>query len=236
MLIDSEALDRTLAHLRTTPDDSAGVEGLLQQVIDAAQSLFDVTGTGLMCIDEQHLLRYVAASDKAGQILEVAQVEHGIGPCVDAVMFDRALRTPDIRAVPRYAPIAEIVADEGVIGVLGVPVRLAGTAVGSLNVYSNEAREWDDADVEAVHAFVAVIETVISSALLAHRQSAVIEQLQYALDNRVVIERAIGVIMGRDGIDPVRAFNALRDRARRERRKVSELADEVLEGVLRNPS
>ncbi len=232
MLMDTAAFQRTIAHLQDAEYDDMGVEAQLQLVIDAAQSLFNVTGTGLMCLDDEHTLRYVAASDAAGRTLEVAQVEHGVGPCVDAVIIDQVMRTPDIRRVERYAPIAGQLAEHGVIGVLGVPVRVASSAVGSLNVYSNQTRDWEDADVRAVEGFVVLIEGVLATAVMTHRQSKVIEQLEYALHNRVLIERAIGVIMGRDRTDAVSAFNALRTRARAERRKVADLAREVLDDLV----
>jgi AmiR/NasT family two-component response regulator len=78
-----------------------------------------------------------------------------------------------------------------------------------------------------------VIEMVLASGLLARRQEQVVEQLQYALDHRVAVERAIGVLMGRHDLDPVEAFNRIRAVARRERRKAAEVADDVLTGRLR---
>jgi GAF domain-containing protein len=228
MLLDNAALERTLESLRSGEEHDIDVENQLQTVIEAAQSIFDVTGTGLMCLDEQQTLRYVAASDQPGRVLELAQAEHGVGPCVDAVIFDRIITTRDIREEPRYAAVAPIVAREGVIGVLGVPVHLAGSAIGSLNVYGDAPRDWDDSDIEAVRAFAGLIENVLANAAMSHRQSAVIGQLEFALHNRVAIERAVGVLMGRDHVDAVAAFNTLRERARAERRKVADLAAEVL--------
>ena len=74
---------------------------------------------------------------------------------------------------------------------------------------------------------------MLASGLLARRHERVIDQLQYALDHRVAVERAIGLLMGRHDIDPVDAFNRLRAVARRERRRAAEVADDVLAGRLR---
>jgi GAF domain-containing protein len=233
MLVDSAALERTLAHLRNQGLGGTGLELAVQQVIDAANAVFDVTGTGLMCVDDNSALRYVAASDEPGRTLERAQEEHGVGPCVESLLNDTVVRTTDIREEPRYEPVARIVAPLGVIAVLGVPVHVAGAPIGSLNVYTNEPRAWEDADVEAVLAFNSVIETVVTSAVLSEQQSTLVAQLEHALDHRVVIERAIGSVMERDGVDAVAAFNVLRDRARSERRKVSDVAAELLADRLR---
>ena len=59
------------------------------------------------------------------------------------------------------------------------------------------------------------------------------DQLQYALDYRVVIERAVGYLMGAHRLDAVTAFDLLRRRARDSRRRVADVAAEVLDGTAR---
>jgi GAF domain-containing protein len=233
MLVDADALARTITRLGETEIGDTGVEVALQQVIDAAQALFPVSGAGLMFLDDDHTLRYVAASDEAGRVLEVAQEEHGVGPCVDSLINDVVTRVADVRAVREYAPVAAMCEPLGVIAVLGVPVHVAQTAVGSLNVYMNERREWDDADVEALQAFSGLIERVLAAAALTDRHSSVIEQLEFALEHRVVTERAVGALMAHQRVDAVTAFNLLRANARGQRRKVSEVAAQVVADVAR---
>jgi GAF domain-containing protein len=232
MLVDADALQRAVTRLRETEIGDTGVEVALQHVVDAMVVL-RVGGAGLMFLDDNHSLRYVAASDEAGRVLEVAQEEHGVGPCVDALVGDVVTRTAHLGEVPRYAPIAAVAVPHGVVSVLGVPVHVAGTAVGSLNVYLGEPNEWDDADVDALRAFNGVIEAVIGAAVLSHRHNSVVQQLEFALDNRVVIERAVGTIMGHHRVDAVSAFNVLRARARSQRRKVSDVARQVVDDVSR---
>lgn len=233
MLVDADALSRTIARLRETEIGDTGVEVALQHIIDAAQALFPVSGAGLMFLDDDHTLRYVAASDDAGRVLEVAQEEHGVGPCVDALVHDLVTRVADVRAVPEYAPIAALCEPLGVIAVLGLPVHIAQTAVGSLNVYMSEPRAWDDADVDALQAFGTLIERVISAAALTHRHSSVVEHLEFALEHRVVTERAVGALMAHRRVDAVTAFNLLRANARGQRRKVSDVAAQVVADVAR---
>src|SRR5207249_397101 len=60
--------------------------------------------------------------------------------------------------------------------------------------------------------------------------SIVADQLQYALDYRVVIERAVGYLMGTHHLDAVTAFDMLRRRARDSRRRVADVATEILGG------
>jgi GAF domain-containing protein len=229
MPVDAERLAKTLAHLRSSDFQSMGVAVALQRVVDDAQTVFEVTGTGLMFMDDEQVMRYVAASDDPGRVLEVAQEEHGVGPCVDALINDVVVRADDIERDARYAAIAPIIVPVGVRAVLGLPVHIGGAAIGSLNAYCDHPTEWDDASVDALGAFASVIETIVASALLSERQSHVVAQLEYALQNRVTIERAVGVIMMRENLDAVSAFNRLRDEARHGRRKVADVAQKLLD-------
>jgi GAF domain-containing protein len=143
------------------------------------------------------------------------------------------VESTDLLGDPRWPEIGERLAPYGIHAVLGIPVRIGGAAVAALNVFRDDAHEWDESETEAIGSLATVIEMVLANGLLARRHERVIEQLQYALDHRVVVERAIGVLMGRHDIDPVDAFNRLRAVARRERRRAAEVAEDVLAGRLR---
>jgi GAF domain-containing protein len=228
MHFDPAALDRTLDHLRDADHLAVGLEATLQDAVVSVEQVFGVAGAGLMFVDDTEVMRYVASSDEPGRVLEIAQEEVGIGPCVDSLVHDTIVRCTDVATDERYRPIAPIVVPRGVRAVLGLPLHIGGTAVGTLNVYRDEPHEWTDDDVAALTSITELIEAIIGGAVLARRSSAVVEQLERALKNRVTIERAVGVLMGRDRIDAVTAFNQLRARARAERRKVVDLATELL--------
>jgi AmiR/NasT family two-component response regulator len=120
-----------------------------------------------------------------------------------------------------------------VCAVLGVPVRAGGAAVGSLDAYYDAVHGWDTSEIDALQQFATVVDAAVGNALLAHQRGELVEHLQYALDNRVTIERAVGLVMGRAGdVDAVAAFNRLRTIARRERRRVADVAADVLNGTL----
>ena len=124
----------------------------------------------------------------------------------------------------------------GVRAVLGLPIHTGRVAVGSLNVYRNQPSEWSSGEIDALWAYATVIEGVFHAALQVRERGELAEQLQHALDHRVVIERAVGVTMGRDGIDAVTAFNKLRDVARSSERRVAEVAAELLAQIPGNLS
>jgi GAF domain-containing protein len=149
---------------------------------------------------------------------------------VESLLNDKVVAVTDIAVDPRWPGVTEAVLDLGVHAALGVPVHLDGENVGALNVYLHEPHEWTDDEVNAVGAFSNVLRQLLSVAVLGNRNDELVQQLQSALDTRVVIERAVGLVMGRRDVDAVVAFNVLRTASRGERRRVYEIALEVLEG------
>jgi anti-anti-sigma factor len=229
--IDPQALSASVEGLASVSADPTSLEEGLGRVIEATRQLFAVSGSGLMMVDGGGALRYVLATDPAGAALEAAQEEIGEGPCVDAFVLSREVRVDDLASDERYPRLAERVLPRGVHAVLGVPTRVGGTPVGSLNIYRDTAYAWDDSDAAAIGAYNGVVESLLVSAVAARKSGELAAQLQNALDRRVLIERAVGVLMGRHGVDAVAAFNALRSQARDGRRAVVDLAADVLEGA-----
>lgn len=228
--IDAAALERSLSALREHGSDAQLID-TLRQVLTATCELFSASGAGLMLVDESTALRSVAATDALGRLLEERQEQAGHGPCVDALLLDQVTECPDLLEDERWPQLIPELPDAGVRAVLGVPVRLNGVAVGALNVYHREPHTWDRSEISALTSYGGLIQGVLRTALQAHHRNQLAEQLQHALDNRVVIERAVGVIMAREQVDPVTAFNQLRSRARSSERKIAHLAAELLASI-----
>lgn len=228
--IDLAVLTTSISRLdQVTSADDEPAE-LLHQVLESAQSLFGLSGLGLMFVDENEALRYVAATNSAVHALERAQEESGEGPCVDSLVLDEVVACEDLSTDDRYRSVGRVVAAHGIRAVLGVPVRVGGAAVGTLNVHRDRPHAWDDSDITAMRGFAGVVEAVLRTLLAAERHSRLSDQLTYALEHRVVIERSIGYLMARDGVDAVAAFDVLRRASRSSRRKVGEVAEDVLAG------
>ncbi len=230
--IDPDVLTASLTRLQMRDDISGPVNEAIENVVGGVVDVFDVSGAGLMFVDERDALRYAAASNEPTRVLESAQEHLGAGPCVDSLIYSTPFETTDITVDDRWPTLGEIVGPVGVRAVLGVPLMLGGGAIGSLNVYRSEPYEWDESERAALRAFNRTIETVIAQAVLARRQESLVEQLQHALDHRVAIERAIGLTMGRHRIDAVEAYRRIRTVARGRRERVAAVAEELLSGTL----
>ncbi len=231
MHISQEILDRSIQALRGIQTErGVSVETLLSQLTDSATSMFGLTGAGLMLLDDDQLLRSVLATDELGWELEHAQERVGEGPCVESLIYGEVVATERLLDDERWPALAVELKDSGIGGVLGVPIRLANATVGALNVYVDRPHEWDDSDHHALHTYGSIVEAHLTTALFAEHHAELVGQLQQALDSRVTIERCVGLLMGREGLHAVAAFNHLRERARSSSRKVHDLAEELLAG------
>jgi GAF domain-containing protein len=227
--IDEEALQSSLQRLREAAFE-ADVVGVMKRTVDAVHGVFGYGGAGIMFITESGYLSYVAASDEAGRQLEEAQASAGQGPCYESYVYAREVVSIDVHADSRWPDLRTQLSFQ-VRAVAGTPILLGGSPVGTLNVYRDEPVEWDKSDVNALTAYSSLIAEVLATALAAQERGLVADQLQYALDYRVVIERAVGYLMGTHRLDAVTAFDVLRKRARDSRRPVADVATEMLGGT-----
>ena len=227
MAIDTKALDASLRRL-AGQGAVRDVVPALEDIAHACVELFDISGSGIMVADEQNVTRYVAASDGPGQRLELTESETGEGPCTTAFVDNEIVSSRDITADERWPLLADAMAGHDVCAVLGIPVRLGGVPVGTLDVYRDRAHEWSSKEQNALSRYAEVVEATLAASLKAHRAGELADQLQYALDYRVVIERGVGYLMARDRVDAVAAFNTLRNAARSSRQKIGGVAEQLL--------
>jgi GAF domain-containing protein len=226
--IDPDQLATSLRRLERSGDDPDVLHALGAAVL-ACVEIFDVAGCGLMVADEHQILRHVVSSDAPGHALEEVEAAHGEGPCTDSFVNNVVTSTQDLASDERWPRTASTIGPLGVRAVLGLPIRLGGVPLGTLDVYRRTPHDWDASEHRALRRYGEVVEIILSSALAAERAGELTQQLQYALEHRVVIERAVGYLMARDQLDAVDAFNHLRRAARARRRKVGDVAQEVLD-------
>jgi GAF domain-containing protein len=229
MHINDEALRSSLQRLRR-----ASVEGdpaaVMRRAVDAVHDVFGYSGAGIMFITESGRLASVASSDESGHQLEEAQAATGQGPCYESYVYAREVISSDLHGDHRWPALRDHL-EPALRAVAGVPILLGGSPVGTLNVYRDRPVGWDDSDIRALRAYSDLVAEMLGVALAADRQGTLARQLQYALDYRVVIERAVGYLMGAHKLDAVTAFDVLRKRARDSRRRVADVATEVLDGA-----
>ena len=218
-----QALDQ-LADLRTSP---VTVEEALDRVVASADALFGVDGTTLMLVDRDQVLRNLAASDRRAGLLEGLQATHGEGPCIDAFDDKQPVAADDLGHEDRWPGFAPAAARH-LLAVLASPIPYSEQAVGVVAVFAGQPHPWTEAEREAIVAFTELVALLILNAMEASERGRLAAELQVALDSRVVIEQAKGVLVGRHGLTTRQAFERLRRQARDQRRPLTEVARAVV--------
>lgn len=229
---DARLAQRFVALADTLVDDYDVVD-LLERLVASCVEFLDVDAAGLLLVDAQHSLRLVASSDEDARLLELFQIQHDEGPCLDSLRRRAVVSAPDLESQadrwPRFSPLALSL---GFHSVHAVPLRLRDEQIGGLNLFGTKRRRLRDADQKVAQALADVATIGILQQRSIHRAAQLADQLQAALDSRVVIEQAKGVIAQGGGLDMQRAYDALRGYARSHNRRISDVATEVVHGTL----
>ncbi|WP_030671028.1 GAF and ANTAR domain-containing protein [Streptomyces sp. NRRL B-1347] len=204
----------------------------LHRLADHAVALLELTDCGAMLLSAQGQVVDATASTEATRHLELAQIQLRQGPCWDCIhtgapTADTLLDSPTAgRKWPRFAPLALAC---GFVGIAAVPMRLRGQTVGALNLFHAHTTPMTTADLRLGQALADAAAIAILTQRSLHDQRLLSEQLQAALDSRVVIEQAKGVLATRAGISLDEAFDRMRRHARHHRQRLTQLALHVIE-------
>jgi GAF domain-containing protein len=224
-------LVRAFVDLADTLVGDYDVGDFLHVLCERCVEIFDFDAVGVLLLGEHEQLRLTAASSEQLRVLELFEIQQEEGPCQDAYQTGAQVTQHDLRQAderwPRFAPAA---LDAGFRSVYAFPLRWRDDRIGALNMFRAEPGPFDELDIAAAQALadVAAIGILQQRALAEAKLRA--EQLQHALNSRVVIEQAKGVIAERLGIDPEEAFERLRRHARNNQRRLHDSARMVVEG------
>jgi len=161
-------------------------------------------------------------------MLELAEGDTGQGPCTEAFVNNTIVASTDVTVEERWPDLALAIRPHPVRAVLGLPVRLGGVTVGTLDVFYDRPHVWQDDECQALARYRDLVESTLATAVAAHNAGELAAQLQYALDYRVIIERGVGYLMARDHVDSMAAFNTLRRAARDQQSKIGDVAQRLL--------
>jgi transcriptional regulator with GAF, ATPase, and Fis domain len=207
----------------------------LDTLAQASVELLGVDATGILLADHTGTLNLVAASTEQARIVELSQLQNAEGPCLDAYRTGFAAECPDMAvARDQWPAFAPAVLAAGFAAVHALPMRLRDQAIGAMNLFSAEPGGLDAETAELGQALADVATIGILHERAFRHHETVIQQLQYALNSRIVIEQAKGVLAERLDLTIENAFAVLRDYARDNNLKLADVADAVTRGELYN--
>jgi transcriptional regulator with GAF, ATPase, and Fis domain len=202
---------------------------VLDQLTHACVTLLRATAAGILLADPGSALRVVAASDESSHLLEVFQIQGQSGPCLDAVATGAPVAVPDLgKATDRWPEFAERAGALGFRSVHAFPMRLRAEIIGAVNLFHAEPTLLAPADAHIAQALADISTISVLQLRRLRERESVAEQLQLALNSRIVIEQAKGVLSEVGHLEMGQAFDALRRYARDRNLRLSAVADAVV--------
>ena len=228
-----ELLVDTLVTLADTLVDSYDLIDFMQTLAERCVEILDVSEAGIMLADSDGQLRHVACSSEEMRLVELFELQVGEGPCFEAYSTHAAVGCSSLEDAqarwPRFAPHAR---ESGFSSVSAVPMRLRSEVIGALNLFSTRATALNQQDLAVAQAMADIATIGILQQRAIHDSRAFSAQLEAALDSRIVIEQAKGIVAESNRIDVDQAVQQIRNFARNHNRLLSETAREIIAGTL----
>jgi GAF domain-containing protein len=194
--------------------------------------LLNAAAAGILLADGDGHLRVMGASNEEVELLELFQIQNDEGPCLDSFQTGQVVTNPDLHAGSPWPKFAVESVQRGFPSVCAVPLRLKDVTLGCLNLFMSEPVLLPDTDVALAQALADVASIAIVQDQ-ATREAAIREgQLQHALNSRIAIEQAKGMIAEGAGLDMNQAFNRLRTYARDNNRGLTDVAETLVAGSI----
>ena len=228
-----ERVTQVLVELADTLVVGFDVIDFLHTLVERSVELLAADAAGLMLADQQGRLEVVAASSEEARVLELFELQSSQGPCMDCFTTGEPLVNIDVTQMKdRWPLFAGAAIFAGYRSAHAIPLRLRGHVIGAMNLFcvAEAPLTADDVALGQGMADIATIGLLQQRRALEH--DILTEQLQAALNTRIVIEQAKGVLSERVGISLGEAFALMRAQARRTQQPLTAVAYAVLEGTI----
>ncbi|MDJ1131815.1 GAF and ANTAR domain-containing protein [Streptomyces iconiensis] len=234
MAREESVLEAMVEAIDTLTEDFDVID-FLHRLSGRCAELLDVTEVGIVIADQYGVLRTIAASSERTRLLELFALQHEQGPCVDcyrsgAARMDIDLTSPE--ATASFGNFAERAREAGFVTAHALPMRLRNQTVGAMALFHTRASSLAPADARVAQALADVATIAILQQRTLTQTSQEKAQLQHALNSRIAIEQAKGVLAERWNINLDEAFDVLRSYARPRHVRITEVAQQVVAGSL----
>jgi GAF domain-containing protein len=219
--------------LADTLVDDYDVIDVLDRLAGYSVQLLAAESVGILLADTQATLRVVASTNEQTEWMEILQLQADEGPCVECFQSGSPVNVDDLaHAAARWPRFVAALQARGAHGsVHALPLRLRGQAIGTLNLFHGAPGPLPAADLVLGQALADIATIGILQERAIRRSEVLSEQLQGALNSRVMIEQAKGKLAERLGVDMDRAFTMLRDYARNSNQRLTDVARTFVDGA-----
>jgi GAF domain-containing protein len=230
-MLDQPVLLEVLTRFSRTLARRYDISDVLHELTDTATEVLGAAGAGVS-VGDGGRLRFATASNQTITDVEHVQQDSQSGPCDVAFNTGHTVYVPDLNQSSDWPQLRDAARRVGLVSVAGVPLSIADTTIGSLNIYDDKVRDWNSDDL-TVQVLASMATAYLAGASELDRARRTNQQLQAALDNRVLIEQAKGFLAGQRNITLEEAFTTLRNQARSHNTSVRSIAHAVVELGLR---
>jgi GAF domain-containing protein len=227
--VSTQRLAAIFVEVADTLVDEFDLIDFLHLLTDRAASLVDAAAAGILLADPRGRLEFMAGSNENAKLLELFQLQNHEGPCLEAFQSGQPVINVDLGAAagrwPKFAPRATAL---GFQAVHAFPLRLRQQVIGAMNIFGGaRGGDFEDTDVTVMQALADVASIALIQERTIRRGEVLTEQLQGALNSRIVIEQAKGAVAQARGISVDDAFASIRSYARRNNRRITDVAHAI---------
>lgn len=191
------------------------VVDLLSALVEECTDLLDIQAGGLLIANNLGELELIASTSEEAEFVEVMQLAAGAGPCVDCFETGVQVSVGDIEAsAGRWPEFEKAALRKGFRAIHATPMRIRGSIIGSLNLLGTRPVVLSERDAALAQALADVAVIGILQERSLRDVNFVNEQLQLALDTRILVEQAKGVLAQQEKLTMDEAFTALRNYSR----------------------
>jgi GAF domain-containing protein len=224
-----QRINEAFVRVADTLMDSYDVVDLLSSLVKECVDLLDVQAGGLLIVDRAGNLELIASTSEDAEFVEIMQVAAGAGPCVECFTTGLPISVSDLDDTgDRWPEFRKAAAEKGFRSVHATPMRLRGEVIGAMNLLSTSVGTLDERDEKLAQALADVAILGILQERSQRDPAFVAEQLHLALDSRVMVEQAKGVLAYSQNVNMDEAFNMLRAFARADGRTLRQVAEGVV--------
>jgi len=229
-----ELIGRTFVELADTLVEDYDVIEFLHLLAERCVELLGVTEAGVVLYDAHGRLRPLASSSERMRLVELIEVQTEGGPCLDCCHDGRPVREDDLEAASgRWPQFAAAALDAGFRSTYAVPMRLREERIGALNLFADRVNGLTEQDQALGQAMADVATIGLLHERVLQERSVVLGQLQSALNTRIALEQAKGIVAEQAGVEMGEALELLRGHARHHHRRLGDVVADVISRDLR---
>ena len=225
-----EVLFATLIELADTTTTGFDLVSMADRLVGACVEVLGVTAAGIMLADQRKSLRVFASTNEETRMLELLELQNNDGPCLEAFRTGTPVAGVDLsRFTTRWPHFAVAARSAGINTAYAVPMRLRDQTIGALNLFLAGTRPLSTHDLNVARVLADMAAIGIINHWSIRQQEVLAQQLQSALNTRVIIEQAKGALAERQGLTMGEAFESLRSTARASQRPIAEIAADTIQ-------